>query len=133
MKKIQGSEIREALIGVVFPMLRKAGLYARANYMCCGGCASYGLGQDMEAAALKGKPRGGAVYWHGQDDQRLWDDGDVYLGFGAGDSDKALTDMEVGELVVMECRIAGLEVEWDGTASQRIHVTGLAELIAVAS
>lgn len=130
MREIQGSEVREVLVGVVFPALRKAGLYARANYMCCGGCASYGLGQDLEAANLKGKPRAGGVYWHNQDEARIRKDGQVYIGYGASEHGASVTTEEVGELLVLECRLAGLAVEWDGKAISRVRVTGREREIA---
>lgn len=124
-----GALVRELLIGSVFPALRKQKLYARANFMCCGSCAAYGLGQDMEAAALKGKAKDGAVYWHNQDDESLRQRGYVYLGFGAYEKG-SLSGAAVGKLVADACTAAGLTVEWNGSEDERIHVVGPSVAVA---
>lgn len=103
---------REDLIRV-FKALRKEGIAARANFMCCGSCA---------AAAITPGPKG-AVYWHKQDEEKIEVCGGVYLGFGAGKTATDDEDRVLGERVQAVLTEHGFAVEWDGSPAQRIFVS----------
>jgi hypothetical protein len=108
----------------MFKALRKEGYIARQNFMCCGGCASAALGDALDKAALDGKPKKGAVYYHRQDAERM-DEG-VYLGFGAADVDglPATEEAEdaVGIAIIKAAYGQDLAVVWNGKHTTRIWV-----------
>lgn len=115
------SEAREILIGKVFPALRRRGFLARANFWCCGGCGAYNGHELVEERGLVA-----LVFWHAQDEERLrgrrsdGKDG-VHLRYGA--SEKAtISDVEVGEAIAFEARLAGLRVEWSGKSDRCVWV-----------
>ena len=84
--------------------VRTFNLLARANFMCCGTCASARL-----AAMGKEKKRRGAVYYtkQGQSGNK------VYLNFGSLD-EKDENTQAIGRLVVVELAHYGFErVEWE--------------------
>lgn len=95
---------------LAFRALRKKGYLARQNFMCCGGCAGSALGDRWEQKHGKDVPAKG-VYYHRQDNERIPDTCETYLGWG-GD----------GEEICAALREQGLRVEWDGTEMQRILV-----------
>lgn len=61
-----------------FAELRKHGYVARMNFSCCGGCASYEIGQSK-------KYQGKCVYYHRQAAERLRETGKCMLGW-SGDA-----------------------------------------------
>jgi len=116
-------EIRDFRIKLnnVFKAVRKQGFVARQNFSCCGGCASYELGQY-----LKEHPDNrGAIYYHRQDAERINDTLQVYIGFvvaqpdGVSDEQQDAEAVALGQLIVDSARAAGLFVEWDGTSGHR--------------
>lgn len=93
-----------------FRELRKKNIRARANFMCCGGCAS-------SAIDIKGK-RGG-VWWHQQDDSGFREDGQLYIGFSTKDGKGSLA---IGKDLAQSLKDQGLDVEWDGDSGTRVLV-----------
>jgi hypothetical protein len=110
-------EIR-AKLTVAFKSLRKQKLVARRNFMCCGSCASAALESVCEA-----KPEIlGAVYYTQQAAADFNNGASVYLNYG-GVKGRA-TDEEIGKLVSIALKAAGVEFEWDGNPSACIKVKG---------
>lgn len=103
-----------------FEGLEDQGIMCRPNYLCCTGCASGGIFTEMEDSD---KDWRGGVYWHEQDDEGLMRSGYLYLGSGAFEDDDEKT-VAIGEEIVEALEDEGLEVEWDGTASEKIRVEG---------
>lgn len=93
-----------------FAKLRKQGIRARANFMCCGSCAAAGLD-------IKGKK--GGVYWHQQDEERFREDGYVYLGFCSRTDEEALL---VGKALDLALQAEGLPVYWGESVHLRVRV-----------
>jgi len=115
------------LVLEAFKNLRKQGLIARANFLCCSNCA----GSEIESYVSnlpeeKAKRIKGCVFWHKQDEDDIWRHGEMYLAYGSIDSSKhgevGLPTKEVGELVVRALKEQGLSVEWDGDPHVRILV-----------
>ena len=125
-----------------FEALDGRGIVARMNFACCQTCGHAEI-DDEKADGSRGY-----VFFHQQDAERLAPGGcDLFLAFGgfdlaagldpslvehaaAGDEQEkqsAITQAEelVGAQVAAALRGEGLTVEWDGTCSQRIQVTGL--------
>jgi len=117
-------------LNAAFSAMRKAGLVAKQNFSCCGGCAGSELSTIVAQRVLKNpKQRDkikGVVAYHRQDTERLNDTGKFYLLFGQVDSEKAgtvgLPTVEVGRLVVKVLGEMFIPYEWDGTPEQRICV-----------
>lgn len=114
-------EIRagKALLAKAFKDLRKEGLIAKQNFMCCRSCASCSIWNDIDASPGKYK---GAVYYCKQDGDNLRKDGRFYLGFGAADTDDDKVATLIGQLTKVVLEKHGLNVEWDGSANTRLLV-----------
>ena len=110
------------LVMKAFRRLRKAGYVAKANFMCCGTCASSACFEEAEETK-----KAGVVWWHKQDDTSYRETGELWIGFGSVDDVSESTNSDaVGQDVVKALVDAGLKVEWNGSSKQRIRVTGRA-------
>ncbi|NDV77579.1 hypothetical protein [Dysgonomonas sp. 511] len=66
----------------------------------------------------------GYCYYHGQDLERVIESGSLNIGF---DGEKPKNDKEaiaIANIIVAELKSAGFNVNWNGSASKRIEVTG---------
>lgn len=111
MKRMYDVERVRALKDAVkkaFVELRKAGFIARANFMCCMSCASYGLG---EIARERGIEK--LAYWHHQDEDRLKERGQLCVRYFSMKDDDEATKV-VGQEIVEALKRNGLNVEWSG-------------------
>lgn len=115
-------ERRSILLGV-FKNLRKAGLIARANFLCCTGCASSALFHlyDEMPDEKKSKVRG-CAYWHSQNEDDIWERGKVNIGYGALGDDSDEADVSIGREIFSALESAGLDPVWSGDANQKILV-----------
>lgn len=104
------NETRTAVLAA-FKDLRKLGVAARANFMCCMGCAT--------AAAPKGKP---FVYWHKQDDERFRETGTLDLRYCAP---KEKDVAPLAGRIVSALSDHGIRFEWSGSTDETITVIGL--------
>jgi hypothetical protein len=103
-----------------FRVLRRKGLIARQQFMCCQGCALNKLAQEYNAAEPK---PAGYVFFHRQDAKTFARDGCVHLAFGVfGHEQGARTARDVGKLVVEACEAAGCPVDWSGNPGTKILV-----------
>jgi len=130
-----------------FHLMRKRGLLARANYLCCGNCAGSAITDMAENLIDDGKRTKdsilGCCFYHAQDNEII----DAYLGRGDrywgsyepvfpkdalhlryGEMDSCghgvigLSTKEVG-IIVCECLMeAGVGHRWDGNPGQTIRV-----------
>jgi hypothetical protein len=97
-------------INKVFNFLRRKGVTARANFMCCGGCAHYAMAEELGV-----KPGDPYVFYHKQDASSFGKHGflerTIYLGHGGGD----------GALIAAGAfAAAGFEIDWNGLDSMCI-------------
>lgn len=101
-----------------FKEMRKEGLIARQNFLCCGNCAGYAITGLAEKAVKAGKKFTGVVYYHAQDNDRKKRGQDFNLGYGAVDSNEmgklGLGTLKVGHLVCDTLKKHGVIYEWDG-------------------
>lgn len=84
-----------------FKELRKEGFFARQNFTCCQSC---GWAEVPEKQSEK------AVFYHSQDNDDI-EKGFVYLAW-SGD----------GQLILSILKKYFKDIEWDGTANQRIKI-----------
>jgi alkylhydroperoxidase family enzyme len=103
----------------MFADLRRRGYLARQRFLCCGGCASAQLADDLR----KRPEKLGAVYYHRQEAERL-DRGQesVYLSYGRGQDASPEQSALVGEAVARAAGRAGLAVLWDGESTSCVQV-----------
>lgn len=123
-------------VALVFKQLRKEGFIARMNFSCCGSCAGYEIGQEFDDAVKNGLPKEkwprGGVFWNKQSDASFWEDGELYIAYGAitAEASKAstpLTDKQVGDRLKQLLDEQGLAVDWDGDPDKKIKVLALKE------
>ena len=119
--------IVKARLNQAFRALRKQGLIARQNFMCCGGCAGCQIANEAEKMVDQGKTVAGGVFYHQQAGDRLREGKEFYVNFGTIDTVKhgvlgTMTDLAIGRLVVQEFTKARLRVKWEGAADKAILV-----------
>ncbi|MFI5836201.1 DUF6891 domain-containing protein [Micromonospora sp. NPDC051300] len=124
-----------------FAELNEVGVLARADFSCCGTCASAEIHDERDDS----RHWRGYVWFHNQDTESLLAsaDGAVYLGYGAyppADFDEAAydalpeaeqqaryqADLErlLDDTVFPVLRRHGMRVEWSRQQSKRVLVTG---------
>lgn len=122
-----------------FAELNANGIVARADFTCCGTCASAEIGDERDDS----RHWIGYVYFHSQDTGRLIEDGATYIGYGAfapEDFDEeaydALSTAEkqrrytedvqrmLDEIVFPIVRRHGIEPEWNRELGTRVLLTG---------
>lgn len=103
-----------------FKALNAAGIYARENFMCCGGCG--------HSAAHDHAPKGsrGYVFWHEQADENRRSGKGWYLYFGGLPEDEG-DAVAVGKKVVQTLCEYYIDTKWDGSADTAIFVEGVPE------
>lgn len=117
-------EVKDKLT-VAFRALRKEGMIARQNYLCCGTCASAGCYQEARKRDEAGKVVTGAVYYHRQNNESLENSRDLYIAYDEYEPTGGpahLTTAEVGRKLAAALKDAGLTVEWDGSPDLCVKV-----------
>mgnify|MGYP001218759067 CR=1 FL=1 len=112
---------RQAVIRA-FKKLRKLGYIAKANYLCCMNCATTAIWDDYSSMPDSPKKEKliGVVYWHRQNEQNIWEQGILYLGFGELD-DKVKGEI-LGAEIVKVLKTEGLAVKREGNPDVKILV-----------
>jgi hypothetical protein len=109
-----------------FRALRKHGLIARQNFMCCSSCACSQIANDAEKLVDKGQKIAGGVFYHKQDGDNLRDGREFYVRFGQIDTQKhgvlGISDEQIGRLVIQEFEKARIRAQWDGNIRTAILV-----------
>lgn len=104
----QIGRLRDAVVRA-FERLRREGFLAEDNHLCCSTCAVADLVDRMDGdVSLQG-----AVYWHSQDEDTLWDQGLLYLRYVERPGNASLEVVEVGRRLVRALRAEELDPEWD--------------------
>jgi hypothetical protein len=98
-----------------FRALDAAGIVAREDFTCCQTC---GL-NDIDDEVVDPASTRGYVFYHGQDAQSAADGGGLWLAYGLLEEEPT---PEIGEEIASALRAEGLEVDWDGSPEERIHV-----------
>lgn len=121
-----------------FDELNAHGIVARADFSCCGTCASAEIGAERDDT----RHWIGYVYFHNQDTDHLIDSGTTYIGYGAFEpedfdevaydrlSDAAKADLYstdvarmLDDIVFPIARRHGIEPEWDRNLGTRVLLT----------
>ena len=109
-----------------FEALQGCGLLARTNFLCCKNCAGSEMTNMAVEQVKKGKTVTGCVFYTRQGEDDLLRDGGVHLSYGPLESKElgqiGESSEQVGQMVAEECRLVGLEVDWDGTGLQCIYI-----------
>lgn len=105
-------------IARAFRRLAAEGITARENFTCCRACGNAEIGAAGPPDAR------GFVYFHQQGTDAVVSGGRLSLYYGGFDDSEATTTA-VGHEVVAALTEVGLAVEWDGSPSAAIAVTGL--------
>lgn len=103
-------------ITTAFANLRRQGFLARANFLCCQGCA-------WSEVEKLGESRHAAVFFTRQDAHDLREKGRVYIAFGS--TKASATDDEraqIGQRAKAVLEAAGCVVVWSGSADERLLV-----------
>lgn len=85
-----------------FQALRKAGYFARQNFMCCQGCAWNAMTDEQAEKA---------VFFHRQDAEDLKEEGSCHLAWAGN-----------GKEIVKILEDNGVQTKWEGTDNKRIKI-----------
>lgn len=111
----------------IFKSLRRQGLIARQNYLCCTSCAGCAIANDAEKLIDAGKSPVGAVFFHRQNATSYGDTGKLIIHYGRVDTVKhgpvGIDSVKVGEMVATAFRESGWSVKWDGSPNTCIEVS----------
>ena len=102
-------------INELFKLLRKNGIVARQNFMCCQGCAGAAL-TDKYGDNKK------VVYYTSQDNATLKKYGELYLAYGLTNCTIDGAEQELGNLIVNLAKDLSLNVDWSGDINERILI-----------
>lgn len=94
-----------------FKKLEGEHIIARANFSCCGSCASFELGTLIDECKYDGY-----AYYHAQDNDSLNECGNVFIGY---------SDLATGKKVFEQLKKSHLKVSWNGKEDTRIFVEGI--------
>lgn len=131
-------ESRDAILRA-FKRLRSQNIRTRANFWCCGSCASAAIDSlDTERKKKGLKPYDGAVYWHRQSEEGFRESGSVYVYFCVeAKFDKDWKDLDpegttrrcttLAQKLVAALKAEDLDVEWDGNTGTAVLVDGFTE------
>jgi hypothetical protein len=104
-----------------FADLDRSGIVARQNFTCCQNCGHAEIGDEIAAAEESGIRPIGYTFFHWQTTDRVVEDGNLYLYYGAVAGDGAAS-VRVGRAIVETLERHCLAVEWNGTLDKAIHV-----------
>lgn len=124
----------KARVTAAFKALRKQGIFARQNFLCCQGCACSDIYHRKDVVEY--------AFYHQQDRDafretkgwREWSaelQSPLYIAFGLGPAHRAhdglhpdhnSSSIEVANKIVAALRAEGLKVTWDGDTNTRIEV-----------
>ena len=109
-------------VNELFKRLRKEGIVARQNFMCCGGCAAAAMPEKREYVA-----------YHRQDNERWLESGELLLLYGSWmdwnapdrEMQEALAHvrvLRVAEAIQRHAEALGLVHDWQGSTEIRISL-----------
>jgi len=106
---------RRKLLGL-FEQLRAKGIEARPCFLDCTTAADY----EINKLTRKNR-KCGYAYWHWQDEDSYWVEGNIFIAFGAVCNDRHCS-VRIGRVVARVLRTSGLRVKWDGNPQKKIEV-----------
>jgi hypothetical protein len=110
------SEIK-ARLNAAFAEIRKAGLFAQQNFMCCSGCA---LADAAIKCCVPGRKERGVVYYTQQDNDALREVGKCYIRFASFNREKDLSIGDIADVVTTALARQAIQIEWDGNTAHAI-------------
>jgi len=108
-------------LDAAFAALNERGIVARQNFSCCQNCGHAEIGAEVEEASAE-RPIHGYTFFHQQDTESAAAGGGLYLAYG-DETDESESKIAVGHEIVDALRETGLDVDWNGELSRRIHVS----------
>jgi len=116
-------------LSTAFATMRKIGLLARQNFMCCQNCGGYAMATKATEMIDEGKKKEdikGCVFYHSQDNENKRDGDNFYLAYGTMGTKKygdiGLSNKEVGKLVCKILSIYDVPYKWNGKEEERILI-----------
>lgn len=105
-------------ITLAFKALRKRGFITKQNFLCCGGCASYSIGEQIEKKHGKNTPEANAqkaVFYHRQNAEAFNEYGEIegwlHLSWFSDETKTEAERLEVAVEIAEELLAQGFEVE----------------------
>jgi len=104
-----------------FSELDACGIVSRQDFTCCGNCGAAEIGAEMDDAEGRGVHVRGYAFYHQQDTERAVEGHGIYLNYGA---DRAGEEpaLAIAHEIIAVLKRNGLDPQWNGKFSQRIHV-----------
>lgn len=114
--------VDKTLLNEAFAKLRKAGMIARQNYLCCQSCGCAGVDRDFNnLSAEKQKSKLGYCFYHRQGNARRKQSHNFHLTFGV--FKEGLGDpTAIGQKIVEVLADCGIPVRWNGNSDTTICI-----------
>ncbi len=110
----------KARLTAAFAEIRRNGLMARQNYLCCSNCA---LSDASIKCCVPGRKEHGVVYYHAQDGEGLAENGICAIRFASFNRDHDPSTKEIGQITETALVRQGLTVDWGGDPGKVIFVS----------
>lgn len=105
-----------------FAELESTGIVCRQDFTCCGNCGVAEIGDELaEVEEKRGIRVRGYAFYHMQDTESAVEGHGLYLNYGAEERSEAAALVIAREIIAV-LKSHGLNPNWDGRYSQRIHV-----------
>jgi hypothetical protein len=105
-----------------FKTMRKNGLVARMNFLCCQNCGITQISDELDEGKHRNKI--GYAFFHSQDNSDIENRGEVYIAWGhVKDKPNKIEKKQVSDVICNAIESAGLKVVWDGSSDHRIKAT----------
>jgi hypothetical protein len=106
-----------------FASLNRLGIVARQNFSCCTNCGHSDIWEEIEQEEAT-NPVDGYVFYHLQCTERAIKSRQLFLAYGSTEDDDEVLK-RVGNTIVRELKMTGLDAQWDGRTSSAIVIEGL--------
>jgi hypothetical protein len=115
----------KAALNAAFRALRKRGVIARQEFLCCRTCAGYAIAEEIGKWPEEKRNKVTGIVFTTRQDKESTEAGDVFLKYGdvaVDDKTYGLPTEVVGRMAREEAERAGLFVAWDGNSMTCVRV-----------
>ena len=114
------------LLKIAFKELRKQGIIAKMNFMCCSTCAGAAIATYLEGLCEEKRDKiKGCAYWHKQSESSFKENGMIYIQYGIVDTEYGeigLPTIKVGKMIVNTLKKHNIPVKWNGDENKCIGI-----------
>ena len=116
------NHVDKTLLNKAFAKLRKTGIIARQNYLCCQSCGCAGVDRDfIRLSAENQASKTGFCFYHRQDSDSRDRGHNFHLTFGVFRESRG-DPVAIGQKIVEVLVGCGIPAKWNGSSDTRICI-----------